>query len=125
MIYTSTISSDWPGKEWLEAIAEEEIKEITGDIFRACVKFSPVWTGSFRASWRTALNGADESVTNGGSKEAPLRGATFKWPTGFKLGDLVVISNNQPYADLIEYAAWSKQSPYGVLRVAIASVEGL
>lgn len=122
MIYVTSISSDWPSKKQLEEIAENDVKELAGAIFRAAVKFSPVYSGAFRASWRVAFNGAREDVTAGRGPENPIRGAAFRWPAGFKLGDMVVISNNQPYAELIEYAAWSKQAPYGVLRVAIASV---
>lgn len=120
MIYTSAISSDWPTKKQLDEIAEAELKKITGDIFRAAVKLSPVYSGAFRASWRVAFNGAREDVTKGQPPPNPIRGAAFRWPAGFKLGDTIVISNNQPYAELIEYAGWSNQAPYGVLRVAIA-----
>jgi len=121
MIYVTTISDGWPTREDLSEIAEEGIKEIAGDIFRAAVKLSPVYSGAFRASWRISFNGTREDVTNGRGPLNPIRGASFRWPSGFKLGDMVVISNNQPYAELIEYAAWSSQAPYGVLRLAIAS----
>lgn len=121
MIYTTSISSEWPTTRDLEEIAEEGFKQITGDIFRAAVKLSPVYSGAFRASWRVAFNEPREDVTNGRSPANPIRGAAFRWPSGFKLGDMIIISNNQPYAELIEYAAWSNQAPYGVLRVAIAS----
>lgn len=123
MIYMTTISSGWPTRQDLDEIAEDGVKEIAGDIFRAAVKYSPVYTGAFRASWRIAFNGAREDVTNGGNPLTPIRGAAFRWPSGFKLGDVVVISNNQPYGELIEYAGWSNQTPYGVLRLAIASVK--
>lgn len=123
MIYVTTISSEWPTKKDLDEIAESGVKEIAGNIFRACVKFSPVYSGSFRASWRIAFNGAREDITRGGPPSNPVRGAAFRWPAGFKLGDMVVISNNVPYADEIEYGGWSNQAPYGVLRVAIASVQ--
>lgn len=120
MIYTTAISSGMPTKKDLDEIAEAQFKQITGDIFRAAVKLSPVYTGAFRASWRVSFNGAREDVTKGGIPSSPVRGAAFRWPSGFKLGDMIVISNNQPYAELIEYAGWSNQAPYGVLRVAIA-----
>jgi hypothetical protein len=123
VIYVTTISSEWPTRKDLDEIAEAGVKEIAGNIFRAAVKLSPVYSGAFRASWRIAFNGAREDVTAGRSPDNPVRGAAFRWPTGFKLGDMVVISNNQPYAELLEYAAWSSQAPYGVLRVAIASVQ--
>lgn len=122
MIYVTSISSDWPTPRQLEEIAEAEFKQITGDIFRAAVKLSPVYSGAFRASWRVSLNEPREDVTAGRGPANPIRGAAFRWPSGFKLGDMIIISNNQPYAELIEYAGWSNQAPYGVLRVAIAGV---
>lgn len=123
MIYVTSISSDWPTKEGLEEIAEKEIKGIAGTIFRTAVKLSPVYSGAFRASWRISLNEPREDVTKGRGPENPIRGASFRWPSGFKLGDLVIISNNQPYAELIEYAGWSNQAPYGVLRLAVATAQ--
>lgn len=120
MIYTTSIAKGWPTKKELFAIGEEGCKEFAGRIFRAAVKFSPVYTGSFRASWRIAYNEPRYDVTNGGTPAAPIRGAAFKWPAGFKLGDMIIISNNQPYAEIIEYAGWSNQAPNGVLRLAIA-----
>lgn len=123
MIYVTSISSDWPTKEALEEIAEKDIKEIAGTIFRAAVKLSPVYSGAFRASWRISLNEPREDVTKGRGPESPIRGASFRWPGGFKLGDLVIISNNLPYAELIEYAGWSNQAPYGVLRLAVATAQ--
>lgn len=123
MIYTTSISKGWPSRKQLFEIAEEGVKEFAGNVFRAAVKLSPVYSGAFRASWRIAFNEPRYDVTQGYSPHAPIRGASFRWPSGFKLGDLVVISNNQPYAELIEYAGWSNQAPYGVLRLAVAQAK--
>ena len=121
MIYTTTISDGWPTEKELSEIAEDGVKQFAGDIFRAAVRLSPVYSGAFRASWRVSFNEPRYDVTKGRAPEAPIRGAAFRWPRGFKLGDLVIISNNQPYAELIEYAAWSNKAPYGVLNLAVAS----
>lgn len=123
MISMSTKSSGWPTKKDLEDLAESEIKEFVGNIFRAAVKLSPVYTGAFRASWRVAFNTPREDVTAGYAPTTPIRGAYFRWPKGFKLGDTVIISNNQPYAERIENEGWSSQAPYGVLKIAIASAQ--
>ena len=122
MIVVTTEMTDWPTDEFIQQIGEDGCKAVSEDIFKAAVKLSPVYTGSFRASWRIAFNGAREEVTQGGTPEAPIRGASFRWPTGFKLGDTIVISNNLPYADLIEYGGLSNQAPFGVLGLAVASV---
>lgn len=121
MIKASTNSSGWPTKGDLNELLETEVKQVMGDLFRACVKFSPVYTGAFRASWRVSFNVARIDVTPGHSADAPIRGASFRWPPGFKIGDTVIISNNQPYAEALEYG-WSNQAPHGILRMALASV---
>lgn len=118
MIEVSTISSDWPTLEDFEEIAEEQVKEIAGNIFRAAVSISPVWSGEYRASWRVSFNEAREDTTKGRNPNNPIRGASFRWPSGFKLGDTVIISNNVEYAERIEYG-WSNQAPYGVLNLAV------
>ncbi len=122
MISISTKSSGWPTKKSLDDLAESQVKEIAGAIFRAAVKLSPVYSGAFRASWRVSFDVPRTDVTNGYGPESPIRGAAFRWPSGFKLGTTVIISNNQPYAELIEFYGWSKQAPYGVLRLAVSSV---
>lgn len=118
MISYSTKSSGWPSEQDLNDLAEAEIKEFAGTIFRTAVKLSPVLTGAFRASWRVSFNEAREDVTKGYVPEAPIRGAYFRWPKGFKLGDTVIISNNQPYAEKLERGD-SSQAPFGVLSLAI------
>lgn len=120
MISMSVDSSGWPTPASLKAAAEGEFREVIGRVFRTAVKISPVYTGSFRASWRVSYNTPREDVTVGGTPEAPLRGASFRWPKGFNLGDTIIISNNLPYAERLEYG-WSKQAPTGVLRLAVAS----
>ena len=120
MIFVTTNSPDWPTKDQLNELAEAEIKEFTGDLFRAAVKFSPVYTGSFRAGWRVSFNIPRDDVTNRSNPAVPIRGASFRWPKGFKLGDTVIVSNNQPYAELLENG-WSNQAPLGILSLAIAS----
>jgi hypothetical protein len=121
MISFSTKSSGWPTKSDLDDLAEEHVKEVMGAIFRTAVKLSPVLTGAFRASWRVSFNEPREDVTKGYVPEAPIRGAYFRWPKGFKLGYTVIISNNQPYAELLENGS-SSQAPFGVLGLAVASV---
>lgn len=121
MIKVSAKSSGWPTMTDLEDLAESEVRDIAGQIFRAAVRFSPVYSGAFRASWRVSFNVPRQDTTPGRSQVAPIRGAAFRWPTGFKLGDDVIISNNLPYATLIEEGS-SKQAPYGVLKLAVQSV---
>lgn len=123
MISMSVESSGWPTSKELETLAEEHFKKYFGVLFRTAVKLSPVYSGAFRASWRISFNDVRADVTAGHSPIAPIRGASFRWPSGFKLGDIIYVSNAQPYAELIEYGGWSRQAPEGVLRLAEAVAE--
>lgn len=122
MIKMDVKSSGWPKKQDLDDLAEHHTQALSRKIFETCVKLSPVLTGSFRASWRISLNSPDHSVTNWPNVGFPIAGAKFHWPSGFKLGDTVVISNSQPYADEIEHGS-SKQAPFGIVRLAVAAAE--
>lgn len=123
MILYHAKSSGWPSKKDLEDLVEQPLKQYFGEIFRTAVKLSPVYTGAFRASWRISLNTPREDVTEGRNPDNPIRGASFHWPSDYRLGDTVIISNNQPYAELIEYGGLSLQAPAGVLRLAIAAAK--
>ena len=117
MISISVKSSGMPSKKDLEDLFEAEIRDKVGEAFRYAVRISPVYSGAYRASWRVSFNTPRTGVTDGRSPMNPIRGAAFRWPPGFRLGYTVIISNNQPYAELIE-AGWSNQAPTGVARLA-------
>ncbi len=125
MISMSVATSDWPTKAKIHAAFEEEMKKYFGILFRTAVKLSPVYTGAFRASWRISFNAVRSDTTPGHLPVAPIRGASFRWPSGFKLGDTIYVSNALPYAELIEYGSWSKQAPSGVLGLAIATADAM
>jgi hypothetical protein len=119
MIHYSVKFFGKPSKADLKNLLEEQLKQYIGIIFRTAVKLSPVYSGAFRASWRVALNEPDETVSQGGSPENPALGAEFVWPTTYRFGDSIIVSNNQPYADLIEHGRLSEQAPAGVLKLAV------
>lgn len=110
----------WLDFDQFEQVTEDAVKSFVRDIYNGAVNRSPVYTGSYRASWRIGVGSPDESVTNGGSPTAPLGKPVFYWPKGFVLGQTVYVSNNQPYAQRIE-RGWSGQAPGGVLALAVAS----
>lgn len=120
MISYSVKLSGMPTRADLENLLVKKVEQYIGIIFRTAVKLSPVYTGAFRASWRVSLNAPRSDVSEGYEPENPRQGAVFEWPSTFKLGDAVIVSNNQPYAELIEFGRLSEQAPSGVLRLAIA-----
>jgi hypothetical protein len=110
----------WLDHDEFERVSEATVKDYVREIFNGAVNRSPVYTGSYRASWRIGIGSADESVTTGGSPEAPLPKPPFYWPKGYVLGQTVVVSNSIAYANEIERGHSSK-APAGVLALAVAS----
>jgi hypothetical protein len=90
-------------------------------LYDALIKHSPVYTGSYRASWTISLNRMDLNYVTGGSSAAPLPPPKFTFPAGYKLGDKIVFGNRTPYAERLENG-WSSQAPAGVVKVAVTSV---
>jgi hypothetical protein len=110
----------WLDHKEFEQVTETAVRSYVRDVFFGAVNRSPVYTGSFRASWRIGFREPDESTTTGGAPEAPLPRPVFYWPKGYRLGDMVYISNSQPYALRIENG-YSMQAPTGVLALSVAS----
>lgn len=71
--------------------------QIAKRAFELLVGFTPVHTGSLRASWRVALNRADKSITTSTDSANPL--PPPKMPSIKALGpnDRILITNSQPY----------------------------
>lgn len=120
MLKVSVNVQKWIDYDSLEQVAVDEVKAYVREIYNGAVNRSPVYSGSYRASWRIGFGAPDESTTTGGSPLAPLPRPPFYWPKGYVMGDTVYISNNQPYAMRIE-RGWSDFAPHGVLAVAVAS----
>ena len=112
----------WPTKKVLEDKAVTQIRRYVGEIFESIVARSPVLTGSFRASWQVSFGAPEYAKVNSEDKNAPLPAPVFVWPEGYRFGDMIYITNGQPYAQRLEYG-WSSQAPHGVVRVALASVK--
>jgi len=92
MEFMSTVDDD------IVAVTER----VARDVLKGVVSRTPVYTGRLRASWNLAVNIEDSSiVSTGGAPGSPLP------PPGapsfsIKATDKVIISNNQPYAVVVE-----------------------
>lgn len=106
----------------VEAAGTASVKKKCRELFEALVKHSPVYTGSYRASWTINLHRMAMSYTVGGHDGAPLPPPKFVFPAGYRLGDKIVFGNRTPYAERLENG-WSSQAPAGVVKVALASVK--
>lgn len=101
-------------------LAVKAVRQLASKIYIDAINTSPVYTGSYRASWRMSAGLRDMSTTVGGSPGSPLPPPEMGQAPVIKAGQKIVVSNSIPYAYVIEYGH-SNQAPGGVLRLAVAS----
>ncbi|HAV3007264.1 TPA: HK97 gp10 family phage protein [Acinetobacter baumannii] len=106
----------WKGKKptsfslEVSKAAEDHVKHIVMDTVQSLVNLSPVDTGAYRASHIISIGSDDYGVR--GPETNAVQDAAIK-VVKIKLGNLVYIQNNQPYAERLENG-WSDQAPQGI-----------
>ncbi|MDC4872599.1 HK97 gp10 family phage protein [Acinetobacter baumannii] len=90
--------------------AEDHVKHIVMDTVQSLVNLSPVDTGAYRASHIVSVGSGDYGIR--GPETNPIQDAAIQ-AVKIKLGNLVYIQNNQPYAERLENG-WSDQAPQGI-----------
>ncbi|MDC5289063.1 HK97 gp10 family phage protein, partial [Acinetobacter baumannii] len=90
--------------------AEDHVKNIVMDTVQSLVVSSPVDTGAYRASHIVSVGSGDYDIR--GPETNPIQDAAIQ-AVKIKLGNLVYIQNNQPYAERLENG-WSDQAPQGI-----------
>ena len=120
---------------------DKAIRKVSLDVFTGIVKKTPVDKGALRANWAIGVNKEvtkrplDKGVklSAGAAESAAMKDVSHL--SKVKAGDRVIISNNMPYARVVEYGeikgdgpktvgGYSKQAPRGMVRVTLAEVEG-
>ncbi|GEA69114.1 hypothetical protein PA3_32720 [Acinetobacter pittii] len=94
----------------VEKQADEYVKKITMDTVQSLVVSSPVDTGAYRASHIVSIGSGDYGVR--GPETNAVQDAAIQ-AVKFKLGNMVYIQNNQPYAERLENG-WSDQAQQGI-----------
>lgn len=90
--------------KWRKSVlddAEKAFRSVAMSIQKETARKTPVDTGRLRGNWMLGVNSPNAEGLS------------------IKLGDVVYITNNLPYARRIEYG-YSKQAPEGMLRRTIA-----
>jgi hypothetical protein len=99
------------------------MRKLAFDALDGVLRRSPVDTGRFRGSWRVAVNTIDDGVEDPReSKSSVAQGSSAVGEELLQLGkvaevtasDVIHISNNLPYADVLEKGS-SDQAPNGIL----------
>jgi hypothetical protein len=103
-------------------------KKIGLTIFKGVVTKTPVDTGRLRSNWAIGRQKAESpGHTISGAKLTKQAASNLAFSqignlSGLKPYERIVIANNLPYAEAIEYGH-SKKHPAGMVRVTIAEVE--
>lgn len=108
-------------------------------LFTRIVLKTPVDTGVARASWTIGINRIENNKVNVMGGKLSKQGATalandqLNKLVGVKAYDTVIISNNVPYIEKLEYGGYNEgpktvggfsiQAPEGMVRVSLEEVE--
>ena len=116
---------------------EKTIKGTSIKLFSAVIKSSPVDTGRFRANW-TAAGVQPSTVTTSSTDKSGSAaiGAMTSYINSANGQTVFTLSNNLPYAHVIEYGGYpgdgpntvggfSKQAPQGIIRVNVARFQSI
>lgn len=109
-------------KAKLLKVAQNSLMRVGGSI----VLKSPVDTGRFRANWMSAYGGIDSSTTDTVSTSgAESIGRLDAKLNGLAVGQVFYFTNSLPYAQRLEYDAWSQQAPAGMVRLSVANWQSI
>lgn len=101
---------------------DQLVSKLCLDMYSRLVFKSPVDTGRFRANWQVGYGAPDTTITLAtdltgnaavAKAEVELRGAG---------GNVVYLTNALPYAKRLE-DGWSKQSPFGMVKLTVVELQ--
>ena len=115
--------------------ADKVVRKVCLDLMTGIVMKTPVDTGRARANWQASIDTpASGAVTfnadAGSGAKAPGESASSASAISGGLsavtqatGRVFWLVNNLPYIYRLEYGAWSKQAPHGMVRTTIAEIQ--
>ena len=86
------------------------------EVFGSVIRRTPVDTGRLRANWQVDLNRPAIGEVNGTPQQAVNKGRSEIGRA--KASDSIYITNNLPYAQVIEEGS-SKQAPQGMVGITV------
>jgi hypothetical protein len=108
---------------------QKAVKVMQNSLMRiggAIVMRSPVDTGRFRSNWLAAYGAMDTSTNDALDKSGSAAiGKLTAAVNTLAAGQVFYFTNSLPYAQRLEYDAWSAQSPAGMVRVSVASWQSI
>lgn len=106
-------------KDVCEDVANKVIRKTALAALTSVVERSPVDTGRFRSNWKVGVNEINGEASDSTENTAVMHESPKL--KNVKVGDAVNISNNVPYAQMLEYGH-SKQAPEGVVEIVADSL---
>jgi len=107
----------------IEKVGDEHLRKVSAEMLQQVIVGSPVDTGAFRGNHRISVNSPDStydlSTADKGGSATQQKGNQKILQA--KLGDLVYVQNNLPYAVALENGH-SQQRPLGIYSVAFMNV---
>ena len=104
-----------------ERNAEKVFRDTTIALFSQIIKRTPVKTGRLRGNWQTDVNREKEAVIERSGAEAAINEVVLE-ASQANLGDSIYLTNNLPYAKVIEDGS-STQAPSGMVKVTALEFE--
>lgn len=107
-----------------EARADQVLRKVGIEVASSVVRKSPVDTGRFRANWLASIEAPNTRTFDASdlSGQATIAAAARQINKA-RLGQVIWISNNLPYAQRLENG-YSQQAPSGMVRVTVAEWQG-
>ena len=107
----------------IKKVGDEHLRKVSAEMLQQVIVGSPVDTGAFRGNHRISVNSPDStydlSTADKGGSATQQEGNQKILQA--KLGDLVYVQNNLPYAVALENGH-SQQRPLGIYSVAFMNV---
>jgi len=100
------------------------VKKVAFEVLKGVVQMSPVDTGRFKGNWQVGIvSQVTTTIDNQDKSGASTLSSGLAQINQMQLGQTVYITNNLPYARRLEFDAWSKQAPQGMVAVTLANIE--
>ncbi len=115
--------------------ADKVVRKVCFDLMSGVVLKTPVDTGRARANWQASIDTPATGTISfdgdaGSNTQTPAPSASSAAAIGKALGAVnkatgrvFWLVNNLPYISRLEYGAWSKQAPHGMVRITIAEIQ--
>lgn len=107
----------------VQNISDEHLRKVSAEMLAQVIVGSPVDQGAFRGNHLISLNGADNSydINHKDKGSNSTQEAGNQKILQAKIGDLVYVQNNLPYAVALENGH-SQQRPLGIYSIALMNV---